>query len=56
MILQLGMVLLFGMVFPLIPLIATINNLFFLRLDASKLMYTRKRYLNDLYVCTFVTV
>ena len=43
MILQLGMVLLFGMVFPLTPLIAVINNLFFLRMDASKLMYTRQR-------------
>ena len=42
-ILQLGFILLFGAVFPLAPAIALLNNLFFIRIDAAKLMYTRKR-------------
>ena len=42
-ILQLGFVLLFGIVFPLGPLVALFNNLFFIRIDAAKLMFTRKR-------------
>lgn len=41
---QLGFVLLFGAIFPLAPVIALLNNLVFIRLDASKLTYTRKRY------------
>ena len=43
-VIQLGFVLLFGAIFPLAPVIALLNNLVFIRLDASKLTYTRKRY------------
>ena len=43
MTLQLGFTLLFGAVFPLAPFISLMNNLFYIRIDAAKLMYTRKR-------------
>jgi anoctamin-10 len=42
-ILQLGFTLLFGAVFPLAPLISLFNNVLNIRVDAAKLMYTRKR-------------
>lgn len=40
---QLGLVLLFAMVFPLAPLLALLNNLVFMRLGAVKLCYFRQR-------------
>lgn len=40
---QMGFILLFGAVFPLAPLIALINNIVLIRLNAFKLCHTRQR-------------
>ena len=43
LVVQLGLVLSFSMVFPLAPLLALLYNLALMRLDAYKLCYTRQR-------------
>ncbi len=43
LVMQLGFVLLFSLVFPLAPLIACINNIILIRLGAYKICYARQR-------------
>jgi hypothetical protein len=43
MVVQVGFVLCFSEVFPLAPLVALLNNLCLLRLNALKICYTRQR-------------
>jgi hypothetical protein len=42
-VIQLSYVLLFGAVFPLAPLIVLLNSVVFMRVNAAKLLLTRKR-------------